>query len=146
PPPAPQPKTPAAPTTTTNAAQAAAKAPASAPDQSDTRVAIRANVNLVVLPVTVKDSVGTLVPDLTKEEFRVFDDSVEQRISIFSVEAFPLSAVILIDDDLKGKNSDLVEESLKAIVGGLSTADEAYVCRFDTNFHPGKGFTKDQDK
>jgi len=25
-------------------------------------------------------------------------------------------------------------------------ADEAFVCRFDTNFHPGKGFTTDQDK
>src|SRR5579859_3488207 len=120
--------------------------PTSAPADSDTRVRIRANVNLVVLPVTVKDSGGVLVPDLTKEEFRVFDDNVEQRLSIFSVEAFPLSAVILIDNDLKGKNSEMVEESLKAIVGGLSAADEAFVCRFDTNFHPGKGFTKDQDK
>src|SRR5262249_53847131 len=113
---------------------------------SDTRVRIRANVNLVVLPVTVKDSAGNLVPDLTREEFRVLDDNVEQRLSIFTVEAFPLSAVILIDNDLKGKNSDMVEQSLKSIVGGLSTADEAFVCRFDTNFHPGKGFTKDQDK
>ncbi|MBS1842144.1 MAG: VWA domain-containing protein [Acidobacteria bacterium] len=103
-------------------------------------------VNLVVLPVTVKDSTGHLVPDLTKEEFRVFDDNVEQRLSFFTVEAFPLSAVVLIDNDLKGKDSEMVEQSLKAIVGGLSLTDEAFVCRFDTNFHPGKGFTKDQDK
>jgi len=39
-----------------------------------------------------------------------------------------------------------LRESLKSIVAGLSLADEAFVCRFDTNFHPGKGFTKDQDK
>jgi len=103
-------------------------------------------VNLVVLPVTVKDSSGNLVPDLTRDEFRVFDDSVEQKVSIFTIEAFPLSAVVLIDNDLKNKDSEMVEQSLKSIVGGLSTADEAFVCRFDTNFHPGKGFTKDQDK
>lgn len=114
--------------------------------QSETRARIVSNVNLVVLPVTVKDSAGNLVPDLTRDEFRIFDDNIEQRLSIFTVEAFPLSAVILIDNDLKGKDSEMVEESLKSIVGGLSLADEAFVCRFDSNFHPGKGFTKDQDK
>lgn len=112
----------------------------------DSPVILRSRVNLVVLPVTVKDSSGQLVPDLTRDEFRVFDDNVEQRISFFTVEAFPLSAVVLIDNDLKGKDSEMVESSLKAIVGGLATTDEAFVCRFDTNFHPGKGFTKDQDK
>src|SRR5262249_51438933 len=143
---APAPKTGGAATSPAATSQQPQAVPVNPPADSDTRVRIRANVNLVVLPVTVKDPAGNLVPDLTKEEFRVFDDSVEQRLSIFTVEAFPLSAVILIDNDLKGKNSDVVEESLKAIVGGLSTADEAFVCRFDTNFHPGKGFTTDQDK
>jgi len=113
---------------------------------SDSPVTLRARVNLVVLPVTVKDSTGHLVPDLTREEFRIFDDNIEQRISFFTADAFPLSAVVLIDNDLKGKDSQMVEESLKSIVAGLSLADEAFVCRFDMNFHPGKGFTKDQDK
>ncbi|HJZ63315.1 MAG TPA: VWA domain-containing protein [Candidatus Acidoferrum sp.] len=144
---APVPKTGAAAATTPGGnSQQPQAAPTNPPPDSDTRVRIRANVNLVVLPVTVKDPAGNLVPDLTRDEFRVFDDNVEQRLSIFTVEAFPLSAVILIDNDLKGKNSEIVEESLKAIVGGLSMADEAFVCRFDTNFHPGKGFTTDQDK
>src|SRR5436189_261549 len=37
-------------------------------------------------------------------------------------------------------------ESLRAIVAALSLNDEAFVCRFDQFFHPGKGFTSDQDK
>lgn len=145
--PAPKPEAapPAAAPTTTKQAAAPTQA-TNPPPQSDTRARIITYVNLVVLPVTVKDSAGNLVPDLTKEEFRVFDENIEQKISIFTVEAFPLSAVVLIDNDLKGKDSDMVEESLKSIVAGLSLADEAFVCRFDTNFHPGKGFTKDQDK
>jgi VWFA-related protein len=117
-----------------------------APTQNDTTVKIITTVNTVILPVTVKDSSGRLVPDLTREEFRILDDNVEQRISLFSVEAFPLSAVVLIDNDLKGKDSEMVESSLKSIVAGLSLTDDAFVCRFDTNFHPGKGFTRDQDK
>jgi Ca-activated chloride channel family protein len=126
--------------------QSATPQPAAPSPQTDSRVILRANPTLVVLPVTVKDGSGRLVPDLTKEEFRVFDDNIEQRVSFFTIESFPLSAVVLIDNDLKGKDSDMVEQSLKSIVGGLSLADEAFVCRFDTNFHPGKGFTKDQDK
>jgi VWFA-related protein len=86
------------------------------------------------------------VPDLGKDEFRVLDDGVEQRIDVFTTEAFPLSMVILIDNDLKTKDAKEVEDSLDAIVGGMSDLDEAFVCRFDQFFHPGKGFTSDQDR
>jgi VWFA-related protein len=104
------------------------------------------NSNLVILPVTVKDHSGELVPDLHRDEFRIFEDNVEQRIDVFTAEAFPLSMVILIDNDLKDKDAEKVQSSLTAIIGGMSADDEALVCRFDQFFHPGKGFTTDQDK
>jgi len=87
-------------------------------------------VNQVIVPVTVKDGSGHLVPDLSKDEFRIFEDKVEQRIAYFSNEAFPLSMVILIDNDLKRKDAEEVAASLKAIIMGLSAADEAYIARF----------------
>ncbi len=114
--------------------------------RSEAPARIVLNPTLVVLPVTVKDHNGSLVPDLKKDEFRVFEDNVEQQITFFTVEAFPLSLVVLIDNDLKSRDADQVEPSLRAIVGGLSTYDETFVCRFDQFFYPGKGFTKDQDK
>src|ERR1700720_3961377 len=107
---------------------------------------IRIPVNQVIVPVTVKDHSGRPVPDPTKDDFRIFEDRVEQRIAYFSNEAFPLSMVILIDNDLKRKDAEEVAASLRSIVAGISAADEAYVCRFDQFFHEGKGFTKDQDK
>lgn len=116
------------------------------PPQSDAQAKIIRNVNYVVLPVTVKDGVGRLVPDLQRDDFRVLDDNVEQRIEIFTAEAFPLSLVVLIDNDLKVKDAQQVEPSLEAIVGGMSLGDEAFICRFDQYFHEGKGFTADQDK
>ncbi|MDP9337655.1 MAG: VWA domain-containing protein [Acidobacteriota bacterium] len=103
------------------------------------------SVNQVIVPVTVKDSSGRLIADLTKDEFRIFEDKVEQRIAYFSNEAFPLSMVVLIDNDLKIKDAEEVASSLRAILAGMSTADEADITRFDQFFHEGKGFTKNQD-
>jgi VWFA-related protein len=106
---------------------------------------IRVATSTVVVPVTVKDHSGNLVPDLRKDEFRVFEDNVEQVVDKLSVEAMPLSLVILVDNDLRSKDQQQVEPSLVSIVGGLSTHDEAFICRFDQFFHEGDGFTKDQD-
>jgi VWFA-related protein len=113
---------------------------------SEARAKITVNANLVVLPVTVKDRGGRLVAGLGKDEFRILEDGVEQKIEVFTNEGFPLSMVILIDNDLKKGDAKEVQDSLDAIVGGMSDLDEAFVCRFDQFFHPGKGFTSDQDQ
>src|SRR5258708_8870329 len=117
----------------------------SEPPPSDARAKISVNSNLVILPVTVKDRSGNLVPDLQRDEFRVFEDNVEQKIDVFTAEAFPLSMIILLDNDLKEKDAQEVRKSLDAVVGGLSLEDEAFICRFDQFFHPGNGFTADHD-
>jgi VWFA-related protein len=155
-PPKPNPDAQPAPTQPAPAQQPATQAPAAQapanrpgenpPRQSDVQARITVNSNLVILPVTVKDRSGELVPDLKRDEFRVFEDNVEQHIDMFTAEAFPLSMVVLIDNDLKDKDAAKVQSSLLAILGGMSTEDEAFICRFDQFFHPGKGFTNDQDK
>jgi len=117
-----------------------------APPQQGGPAKIVVPVDQVIVPVIVKDRTGRIVPDLRKDEFRIFEDNIEQRISYFSVEAFPLSMVVLIDNDLSSKDAKQVAASLRAIVAGLSLNDEAFVCRFDQFFHAGKGFTSDQDK
>jgi hypothetical protein len=73
---------------------------------SDPRARIRSTVELVVVPVTVKDSKGNLVDDLRRDDFRVLEDGVEQQVSVLSTDAVPLSAVVLLDDDLKPKAAD----------------------------------------
>ncbi len=124
---------------------AAAQAPKT-PAESQTPTKIKILIKTVVVPVTVKDRSGNLVPDLSKDEFRIFDDNVEQKITSFAAEAYPISMVVLIDKDLKRKDADEVEPSLRAIVGGMSASDEAFICTFDQYFHEGHGFTRDQDK
>jgi len=125
---------------------AAPAAPSSPQALQASETRIRIPVNQVIVPVTVKDGDGRLVPDLHPDEFRIFEDNVEQRVAFFRAEAIPISMVLLIDNDLKSKDSKQVADSLRAIVAGLSLGDETFVCRFDQYFHPGKGFTSDQDK
>ncbi|OLD17495.1 MAG: hypothetical protein AUI91_12380 [Acidobacteria bacterium 13_1_40CM_3_56_11] len=125
-------------------AQTQASQPAS--QQSEARTKISVNSDLVVLPVTVRDRHGNLVPDLQREEFRIFDDNVEQAIDVFTAEAFPLSLVVLIDDDLKSADAAQMAPTLRAITAGISSSDEALICRFDLSFYPGDGFTGDLNK
>jgi VWFA-related protein len=117
--------------------------PAQAPAQGPKFIV---NTTEVIVPVTVKDRTGNLVADLKKDEFRVFEDGIEQEIRTVKTDTVPLSLVILIDNDLRRKDADQVEPSLVSIVGGLSATDEAFICRFDQYFHEGQGFTRDQDQ
>lgn len=115
-------------------------------DQGEPQARIRARTELVVVPVTVKDAGGGIVPDIRQEQFRIFEDDVEQKIDLYSNEAFPISAVVLIDNDLPQRLAEQVDASLAAIAGGFSANDEAFVCRYDHVFHEGQGFTSDNDK
>lgn len=86
---------------------------------------------LVLVPVTVKDADGDLVPDLRQGDFRVFQDDKEQQIRNFWDEAFPVSAVVLLDDDLPTGDSQKVLKSLDSIAAGFSASDEVALVRFD---------------
>jgi VWFA-related protein len=117
-----------------------------APHPGEAQNKIRVNSDLVVLPVTVKDEAGELVAGLQQSDFRVFDNDIEQSLDIFTAEAFPLSLVVLIDDDLKSKDAAQMAPTLRAIIAGISANDEALICRFDLDFHPGDAFTADLDQ
>ena len=58
----------------------------------------RADVRLVRLLVTVKDSTGALIGSLEKDSFEVVDSGVSQTVSVFErTTAQPLSISLLID-------------------------------------------------
>jgi VWFA-related protein len=97
----------------------------------DPRARIRTTVSEVIVPVTVKNGAGELVTDLQQRDFRIFEDGVEQRISSFSMDAFPLSAAVLIDDDLKRSTADRVQKTLETLAAGFAPADEVSLWRFD---------------
>jgi VWFA-related protein len=54
-------------------------------------------VSLVNTPVTVRDAKGDMVANLEMKDFRITDNSVEQKISHFDLGGDPISLVILLE-------------------------------------------------
>ena len=102
-----------------------------APAQQQNPPRILVPTYTVIVPVTVKDNHGQLVGDLQKTDFRVFSDNIEQKIRQFSSDAVPLSAVVLLDNDLDERQASQVQKSLTAIAGGFGPSDEVAVVKYD---------------
>jgi len=113
-------------------APAGAPAPQkAAPQQQPAAPTITVVTRRVIVPVTVKDSHGQLVGDLTRDEFRIFADGVEQKITGFSAEAVPLSAVVLLDNDLGVRVASQVQKSLTTIAAGFGPNDEVALVTYE---------------
>ena len=78
----------AAPASAPAAPAAPSAAAANAPEvgTNDTPITFQSKVNLVLVPVVVRDKSGKPVDGLTKEDFNLFDKGKSQTISRFSVE------------------------------------------------------------
>jgi Ca-activated chloride channel family protein len=113
--------------------------------QGDTRAYIVSHTEVVLLPVTVKDRDGRLVGDLLQDDFRIFQDGQEQQILRFSSDPFPLSAVVLIDDDLTQKQASQVQKSLIAIAAGFGPSDEVALVTYDQFPHTVCDFSFNND-
>jgi VWFA-related protein len=59
--------------------------------------AIRRQVNEVIAPVVVRDSSGEMILNLSRDQFHVFDNGVEQKIDHFDLGGDPLSIVLVVE-------------------------------------------------
>ena len=107
------------------------------------RSQIRARVELVVVPVSVRDASGRLVTGLTKDDFMVTEDGVRQSIASFSVEPAPLSAAIIIDDGMGSNALKRVASLLEVMTSGFSPNDEMVAFRYDHFVWKLSDFTRD---
>jgi VWFA-related protein len=124
---------------------AQAPAPQQAVPQADARSRIVSQTRLVLVPVTVKDKEGHMVGGLEKEDFRVFADGIEQQVLLFTSDPFPLSAVVVIDNDLSDKAAGQVQKSLVSISAGFGPDDEVAVVTYSEFPHTVSDFSKDND-
>ena len=98
----------------------------------------------VVVSVTVQDPLNRYVTGLGKENFRVFEDGVEQEISAFSSENIPISAGIVVDTSGSMRNKlDPSRIVVEQFLGAASPQDEFFLVKFSASAELAAGFTSD---
>lgn len=94
--------------------------------------AIRLDVELALVNVTVTDPYDRLVTGLEPDNFRVFEDNVEQEIVSFSSEDVPVSIGVILD--FSGSMADKIGKAKQAALQFLKTAnpqDEFFLVGFN---------------
>jgi Ca-activated chloride channel family protein len=97
---------------------------------------ISAKVNLVVLPATVVDKKGRRVNDLAEDDFKVYENSAPQKLSVFSHADIPVTMGIVIDDSGSMKEKrPAVNAAALAFVETSNPQDQAFIVNFNDVYY-----------
>jgi Ca-activated chloride channel homolog len=110
------------------------------------RPVFRVGVETVFLHVSVLDGLERSVSGLSKDDFRIFEDKIEQQISTFTHEYSPLSIGILLDRSGSMKSHNNMLAALAAIRNFMSRTqpgDEFFLIAFNQKASLVKDFTDD---
>ena len=123
------------------------KSPEASPSIAERRADIRVDTTLVLIPVTVTDPMSRFVTGLDKDNFKLYEDKVEQDISQFSSEDAPLSVGIVFDTS--GSMGAKLQKSRQAVAQFMKTAnpqDEFFLIEFSDRPEIVQGFTKETEE
>lgn len=92
--------------------------------------AIRVQVNLVLVRAVVKDGDGRFVPDLKQEDFRIWDDGKQQRVSSFNVETAEAREKTAASKVEKGESAAEPKQDAKSQAQGVALHESVMPNRF----------------
>jgi len=122
-------------------------APAPA-DAQDPRYRLAVEVELVNLTATVLDQSNKYVDGLKLEDFQVFEDGQEQKVSFFSHDLrVPISVGVLVD--ISGSMKHKLQQALQTIREislALSPEDEMFVITFNSDVEVRQRFTSNMQE
>jgi VWFA-related protein len=105
---------------------------------------VRTDVKLVLVPVTVTDELNRPVIDLSKDQFRISEDGIEQEITSFVWEDGPVSLGLLFDSSGSMKNRlNASVSALKQVFKTTIPGDEFFLVQFSDDVRVLSGFTTD---
>ena len=121
--------------------------PPPTPGQQGT--ALKSTTDLVVLHATVVDEKGQFVTGLEKDNFKVYEDKVEQKLSVFTHEDVPVTMGLVIDNSgsMKEKRPQVNAAAL-SFVKTSNPNDEVFVVNFNDEYYLDldEDFTANQDE
>ncbi|HEX8492652.1 MAG TPA: VWA domain-containing protein [Pyrinomonadaceae bacterium] len=86
----------------------------------------------VLLPVTVRDAGGRLITDLTRNDFRVFEDGREQPLSELAIRQVPVDVVLMIDSSSSAAaNLEDFRRAVEGFAEKLAPDDRISLIKFD---------------
>ncbi len=111
------------------------------------RADLRVDVPLILTPVRVTNALGTSVTDLRQENFRIFEDGVEQTVTNFAKEDAPVSIGLVFDSS--GSMHTKIRKSAEAAAVFFKIAnpeDEFFLVEFNDRPKLSVPFTRDSDE
>lgn len=110
-------------------------APTSPPgvdDEIDPNDVISVSTTEVLLPVTVRNAAGFLVGNLTRQDFRVFEEGAEQPLSDLSLRKVPVDVVLIVDASSSvAGNLDDFRRAAEGFALHLAAEDRVSLIQFD---------------
>lgn len=107
----------------------------------------RTGTRTVALYATVTDSQKRLVPDLTQEDFQIYDNDKPQSIDVFINEVQPITVIVMLDTSASMTgNLKLLEQAAEQFLLRMLPKDKGMVGAFNDKieFFPAT-FTGDRD-
>lgn len=106
----------------------------------------RSAIRTVPVYATVTDREGRLVPDLTREDFEIYDNNKKQDMTIFDNDIVPFSAVLALDTSASMTlNIEFVQEAAVQFVIRMLPEDAAAVGFFNSKVRFSNGLSSDRD-
>src|SRR5437899_6180516 len=107
----------------------------------------KTGTQVVSLFVTVADPQKRLVPDLTQEEFGVFDNEKPQAITYFDNSVHPITVVMMLDTSgSMTLTIDLLKQAAEQFLIRLLPDDKAKVGAFNDKIQVSARFTNNRDE
>jgi len=115
------------------------------PEEVDAGDVVRVNTTLVTLPVSVTDRDGRYIPNLRKEDFRLWEDGIEQPVAFFSSVDKPFSVVLMLDTSGSTRfRLEEIQDAAITFVNQLRQDDRVMVVSFDDDIRILTEFTSDR--
>lgn len=97
----------------------------------------------VMFPVTVRDSNGRLINDLTRNDFRVFEDGAMQPLSDLALRQVPVDVVLMVDASSSvANNLDDFRRAAQGFAARLEADDRISLIKFDDRVELLQDWTK----
>jgi Mg-chelatase subunit ChlD len=93
---------------------------------------VKVETTLVSIPVAVMDRDGKYIPDLTKDNFRIWEDDTEQKVAYFASTEKPFTVVLVIDTSASTRfKVEEIQDAAIEFINQLRPDDKVALISFD---------------